>query len=225
MKLLFSLIVPIFTVGCLERGSDSPEYKVKSPIEQRRKCIETEKIEAKGKTKMRVFVDGIFDLPHLGHQIFILAAMEKGADVLKVPVEDIEMLVGVSGTPEEIENYKRKSVYSFSEKKQELCGFLGVYRVVNSLMVTTTKFIEQYEIDLVIAGGDYADAQKARNYYADAMDRNVFYTVDRDLVLGTSTSDLMRRTVERMAALIKGKVQDSDKKVVDRFLVLVQNNF
>ena len=148
--------------------------------------------------------------------------MQKAIEVLGAPERDIRMIVGVSGSPDEIAAYKRKSVYEYAEKKRQLCGFRGVYRVINSAMVTTGTFIDDHRISLVLAGSDYEDVEKARRYYAAAIDRKIFNTVPRTPSI--STTDLMRRVTQNVTQIIRQKFAgDADVvKTLDAFQKLIE---
>lgn len=63
-----------------------------------------------------VFIDGTFDLAHYGHQQVIQNAISTGSKFFKVPKDQIKVIVGISGTDEELTTYKRKPVYSIEQK-------------------------------------------------------------------------------------------------------------
>ncbi len=179
--------------------------------------------KTQGKYKI-VFVDGIFDLAHYGHQQVIQNAINEGVKFFQTVPENIRVIVGVSGTDEEIANYKRPSVYSIAEKMRQMSGFKGVHKVVNSAMVTTRAFMQEHCIDLVVAGSDYADLERARKYYADAIDMERFVTFPR--TEGISTSDIMRRTATRVAEIMEKNATDQrDVEVIRAFLELMKTHF
>lgn len=171
-----------------------------------------------------VFVDGIFDLAHYGHQQVIQNAINEGARFFHTLPENIRVIAGVSGTDEEIASYKRPSVYTIVEIMRQVSGFKGVHKVVNSPMVTTRAFMREHCIDLVVAGSDYADLEKAKRYYADPIEMERFVTFPR--TEGISTSDVMRRTAMRVAEIMKkNATREHEIEVINEFIELMKTHF
>lgn len=174
-----------------------------------------------------VFVDGTFDLAHYGHQQVIQNAIKTGSEHFNVPPEQIRVIAGVAGPDSVIIAYKRRSVYSHEEKMKQISGFKGVHKVVPSEMVTKEEFIKKHNIDLVVAGGDYAIGKgKAQKYYADPIRMGIYKTFPR--TEGVSTSDILRRTVDRVAEFIENKIPETntaDREVINKFLELVKKYF
>lgn len=176
-----------------------------------------------------VFIDGTFDLAHYGHQQVIQNAINTGMDFFHLPKNKIKVVVGISGSDEELTVYKRKPVYSIEEKMRQVRGFKGVYKVVNSPMVTTKKFIQTNKIDLVVAGGDYADPIKAKKYYSAAIELGIFKTFPR--TEGVSTTRIMKNVIDSVADTILKRLDpndpnyESDKLAVKRFVELQEEHF
>merc|ERR1719263_1764015 len=66
-----------------------------------------------------VYIDGVFDLCHLGHKKHIMRAMEYGNRVI----------VGVM-SDEDVERYKRKPMMTMQERCAEIAALRCVYEVV-----------------------------------------------------------------------------------------------
>lgn len=176
-----------------------------------------------------VFVDGTFDLAHYGHQQVIQNAKKYGACFFNLPENKIRVIVGVSGSDEEIASYKRKPVYTIEEKMRQISGFQGVYQVINSPMITTDEFVKIHHIDLVVAGSDYAIHEKAIKYYQAPIEQEIFLTFPR--TEGISTTNIMRRVVDSVADTIIKNLDpnspqyESDKATVQQFLELQKKYF
>ncbi len=176
-----------------------------------------------------VFIDGTFDIAHYGHQQVIQNAITTGSQFFKVPKEQVKVIVGISGTDEELMIYKRKPVYSIQQKMRQVNGFKGVYKVLNTSMITTKKFIEKHKIDLVVAGGDYTDPTVAHKYYKDPIDMGIFVTFPR--TKGVSTTKIMKKVVNSVADTVLKKLNPNDpdyeenKKCIERFVILKDEHF
>lgn len=214
------IIIASLLIQCKTQNNEILDYesRVKKDFEV---CIaDDQKLD--NKDQKIIFLDGIFDLPHLGHQAYIRSARELAEKTFNTA--KIFILIGISGTPEEIKKYKRDSVMTFSEKKQTLCGFRFVNKVINSPMITTEEFMKKYNIDLVIAGGDYKDMEKARPYYNTPILLGKFATTERNLPM--STSAIMQRVAIRLGEIISSKTNNlKDKKAISRFLKLMHEGF
>lgn len=176
-----------------------------------------------------VFIDGTFDIAHYGHQQVIQNAINTGSEFFKVPKERIRVIVGISGTDEELTAYKRKPVYSIKQKMRQVNGFKGVYKVLNTPMITTKEFIEKHKIDLVVAGGDYIDPTVARKYYKDPIDMGIFVTFPR--TKGVSTTKIMKKVVDSVADTILKRLDPNDpnyeenKQCIEKFVKLKEEKF
>jgi len=172
----------------------------------------------------RVTVDGVFDLPHWGHQNVIHNARETAAKFFMTSKDNIFVIVGVAGTPKELTSYKRPSVYTQQEKIRQLSGFKGVDLVVRKEMKTTKEFMEKYKIDLVVTGSDYNDPKKREKWYSYPYSIGKFKTFGR--TQGVSTSDIMRKTSRSIAVVVKrNKLTDKEKEAVQIYEGLVERYF
>ena len=137
--------------------------------------------------KYRVSVDGTFDLAHWGHQNVLRNARNTAAEFFNVPKDQIEVVVGVAGTPKELSSYKRPSVYTQEEKIKQLSGFKGADLVVRKEMKTTKAYMEKYKIDLVVTGDDYDDPKKRDKWYSYPHSIGRFKTFKRTPGVSTTT--------------------------------------
>jgi cytidyltransferase-like protein len=176
-----------------------------------------------------VFIDGTFDLAHYGHQQVIQNALTTGSQFFDIPKDQIKVIVGISGTDEEITNYKRKPVYSIKQKMRQVNGFKGVHKVLNSPMITNKEFIENNKIDLVVAGGDYTDPIVARKYYQIPIDMGIFVTFPR--TKGVSTTKIMKKVVDSVADTLLKRLDpkdpnyEEDQKCIQQFVILKNERF
>lgn len=176
------------------------------------------------KTTYRVAVDGVFDLPHWGHQNVIKNARKTAAEFFNTSEDKIFVVVGVAGTPEELSSYKRPSVYTQDEKVRQLQGFKGVNLVVKKEMKTTKEYMEKYKIDLVVAGGDYKNPVKREKWYSYPNSIGRFAVFGR--TEGVSTSDLMRKTLKSITAVIKtNKLTPKEEEAIKIYENLVKKYF
>lgn len=174
--------------------------------------------------KYRVSVDGTFDLPHWGHQNVLKNARKTASEFFNVPQDQIEVVVGVAGTPEELAPYKRPSVYTQEEKVRQLQGFRGADLVVRKPMATTKDYMEKYKIDLVVAGDDYDDAKKRDKWYSYPHSVGKFKTFKR--TAGVSTSNLLRRSLKTITAVLnKSNLSEDERKTVKEYHRLVDTHF
>jgi len=91
-----------------------------------------------------VYVDGVFDLFHIGH-INLLSNAKKLGDYL---------IVGII-SDEDVKNYKRLPIISHQHRIKMLKHCNIVDKIIESPpLVLTKEFIEKNNIDLVIHGND-----------------------------------------------------------------------
>ncbi|MCB1148740.1 MAG: adenylyltransferase/cytidyltransferase family protein [Chlamydiia bacterium] len=134
---------------------------------------------------VRVYVDGIFDLFHAGHEKLFYKAKAKAQEFF--PGREVQLLVGVCD--DEVEQYKRKTVMSYEERTAAVRASQVAHEVFWADLTLTEEYIKEHDIHLVIHGDDFG-TEKQKMYYGPAVERGIFTTVPYEA--GVSTTQLMR---------------------------------
>lgn len=133
---------------------------------------------------IRVYVDIIADLFHYGHVEFLRQARQLGD----------QLIVGIC-SDHDIKTYKRKPILSMEERMQSVKACRYVDEVIpNAPAKISEDWIDEYEIDVVVHGGDF-DEETMAYYYEVPIALNIFRTVP--YTKGISTSQLIKRIKER----------------------------
>lgn len=90
-----------------------------------------------------VYVDGVFDLFHLGHMRLLIRAKLFGT----------RLIVGVM-SEEVCEKYKRRPILTFHERVDTLRASGLADFIVEGPFVITKEFIDEYNIGCVVHGDD-----------------------------------------------------------------------
>ena len=91
-------------------------------------------------------------------------------------------------------------------------------------MKTTKEYMEKYKIDLVVAGGDYKNPVKREKWYSYPNSLGRFAVFGR--TEGVSTSDLMRKTLKSITAVIKtNKLTSKEEESIKIYHSLVKKYF
>lgn len=144
-------------------------------------------------TAQTVFVDGIYDLAHYGHQKSFSKARKIAAEHFNVPEQDIRLIVGVCGG--DIKSYKRETVLTLEQRVAQISSFKGVDQVIpDTPLVFDDSYIEEYKIDLVMHGDDYTQ-EKIEKYYPGPLKRGIFKTFPYEP--GISTTQILKTATER----------------------------
>ena len=131
----------------------------------------------KGKT---VYVDGVFDLFHVGHIALLKKAKQFGD----------HLIIGVV-TDEDAKSYKRQPIVPFAYRSKMIEEFGIGIKVVPAVLYITEQFIKENNIDIVVHGDDDEQAN--------------FYKVPREMGImrylpytkGISTSNIIGWFKER----------------------------
>ena len=135
----------------------------------------------KKKKKVRVWVDGCFDMAHFGHANACRQAKEKG-DML---------IVGVHSDAEVTKN-KGPPVYNEEERYKMVRAIKWVDQVVeDSPYVTTLETLEEYDCDFCVHGDDITTTADGTDTYAIV--KNAGKYVECKRTAGVSTTDLVGR--------------------------------
>jgi len=137
---------------------------------------------------MRVYVDGVWDMFHVGHLkcLEYARAYGEGEGLEK----ECELIVGVV-SDEDAASYKRTPIIPHEER----CQIVRALRIVSEVipacpLVVTRDFLAQHGIHKVVHGfANDADRQKQARFFEDLGDafQEIPYTA------GVSTTELMRR--------------------------------
>jgi len=145
----------------------------------------------KAKDEKIVYVDGVFDLAHYGHAKSFAKARAIAAKRFQIPESKVKILVGVSGTDEELKAYKRAPIFTSEQRVQQVMSLKGVDGVVpQSPMYLTDAFMNEEHIDLVMHGDDFTK-EKIDKYYGPAVKRGVYASFPYEP--GISTSAIIKR--------------------------------
>jgi len=110
-----------------------------------------------------VYIDGVFDMFHIGH----IRALEKAKNVRS----NVRLIVGVvsdaDATP-----YKRSPIYDENARYELVRSMRIVDRVIfPAPLIVTKSFLRANDIDLVVHGfSNTADAEKQAEFFADIAD-------------------------------------------------------
>lgn len=106
---------------------------------------------------MRVYVDGVFDLFHVGHLAFLRKARELGAHEAAAG-EAVTLVAGV--ITDDDARWKRRPVIPHGERVEMVRNC----RLVDSVLVEpplklTEEFLDEFGIDLAVHGDDSEQAE------------------------------------------------------------------
>jgi len=133
----------------------------------------------------RVYVDGIWDLFHEGHQAVFTKAINKGKE--RAGEHPVKLVVGVCG--EGVSAYKRETIMSLDERVNAVAAQQFIDKVVsNSPIHMTDQFMDEHKIDLVVHGDDFSQEKKML-YYGPAVNRDQYASVP--YTKGVSTTELL----------------------------------
>lgn len=154
-----------------------------------RKVVEefSEKHALKAETKSlrprrKVYMDGVFDLFHVGHLSAIRHCAARGDRVM----------IGVTGD-EDAAGYKRRPIIPQDER----CAIVAALAEVDEIicpcpLIVTEEFMAEHEIDLVVHGFvDDSDAESQADFFAYPMQTGRFERIP--YYAGTSTTSIMQK--------------------------------
>lgn len=131
-----------------------------------------------------VYLDGVFDLCHVGHKNHIMRALQHGNRVF----------VGVM-SDEDVKKYKRSPIMTLEERCAEVQSLRCVYKVIPEAPCfgMTKEFIQKYNIHVVLCSAEYDN--DADEYYRVPREMGLVKTLPR--TEGISTSDIIKRMKAR----------------------------
>lgn len=118
----------------------------------------------------RVYIDGCFDMFHVGH----LRSFGHCHDL----AEHVMLIVGVIGD-DAAAGYKRRPIISLSDRAEIVEAISGVSEVIrDSPLVITDSFLHEHRIDLVAhAFCNACDAKKQDLFFRVPRERGIFRTI------------------------------------------------
>lgn len=152
----------------------------------------TESAEAAGgaggatKKKVRIYIDGCFDMFHFGHSNALRQARAVG-DELVVGLINDEEIIKNKGTPPVIPEGERYVCLSACKWADEVIRN-APYELTPEW---THKLIDEYNIDYIVHGDDPCISADGKDCYATAKRMGRFKTIKR--TEGVSTTDLVGR--------------------------------
>ena len=134
----------------------------------------------------RVYIDGVFDMLHIGH----IQALE---DAVKT-VREGALVVGVIGDSDAT-GYKRKPIIDETERATMLSYLPIVSQVItNAPLVMTEEFITTHNIDIVVHSfSDDADFERQKPFFEVPIRLGIFRRISYHPT--NSTSEIIKRCV------------------------------
>ncbi|EER05672.1 cholinephosphate cytidylyltransferase, putative [Perkinsus marinus ATCC 50983] len=131
-----------------------------------------------------VYIDGVFDLCHLGHKNHIARALNYGN----------RLFVGVM-SDEDVRKYKRDPIMTLEERVAEVQSLRCVYKVIPNAPCfgMDKEFIRKWNIHVVLASPEYDKPDD--NYYKVPREMGILQIMPR--TEGVSTSDIIKRIKNR----------------------------
>jgi len=137
---------------------------------------------------MRVYLDGVFDLFHVGHLNSIRAAYDVACEY-----GSPQLIVGVVSDAD-AQSYKRAPIIPEADRTAIVQAICWVHEVIPSCpLIVTPEFLAAHDIELVVHGfADEADRLRQKPFFASLGDkfREIKYTQ------GISTTQLLRHLKE-----------------------------
>lgn len=139
-----------------------------------------------GKDRKRVYIDGVFDMLHIGH----IQALE---DAVKT-VREGDLVVGVIGDSDAT-GYKRRPIIDETERATMLSYLPIVSQVIlNAPLVMTEEFITTHNIDIVVHSfSDDADFERQKPFFEAPIRLGIFRRISYHPT--NSTSEIIKKCV------------------------------
>lgn len=129
-----------------------------------------------------VYMDGIFDMFHIGHLNAIQEAWKLGH----------RLIIGVTGD-EDATSYKRAPIIPEEERIALIASIWCVDVVICPCpLIVTEEFMMEYEIDLVVHGfASFEDKEKQMEFFEVPRKKNQFQEIS--YYSGTSTTQILEK--------------------------------
>ncbi|OGV47624.1 MAG: hypothetical protein A3F46_05300 [Legionellales bacterium RIFCSPHIGHO2_12_FULL_42_9] len=140
--------------------------------------LSTEVTVSSNPEELRIFVDGVFDLFHQGHQNIIKNAIKSAQE--KHPDRKIVLFIGVCGDGADVKDYKRQPLMTLQQRCEAIDAYMqeliknvslnvSAYRILpNSPVTHTLEFIKRYGLNIIFHGSDFTQ-EKIDQYYGVIM--------------------------------------------------------
>jgi|SaaInlV_100m_DNA_4_1039707.scaffolds.fasta_scaffold54929_1 cytidyltransferase-like protein len=123
-----------------------------------------------------ILISGVFDLFHYGHMILLKKCQEEYKDSI--------LIVGIH-SDEECEQFKRKPILSYEERKKSIEVF-GLPTLLCPLL-ETREFYEKNNIDVTVHAHSEKDHEfYVKNCYKDAAEMGILRRFEYTSVISTS---------------------------------------
>lgn len=134
-----------------------------------------------------VYIDGVFDLCHVGHVQLFDKALQHGN----------RLIVGVL-PDEDVIKYKREPIMNYEERCRIVKLWRPVYKVIKSSPLTgiTEEFIKEHNIHAVVYSEEYDDPTNEMYSYYD-VPRKMGISISVPRTKEISTSNLIKRIQSR----------------------------
>jgi choline-phosphate cytidylyltransferase len=132
----------------------------------------------------RVYIDGIFDLFHIGH----LESFKKSRKFF----DNTYLIVGVI-SDKDAKNYKRKPIIREKDRYEIIRNLRLVDLVIEDApLIMTENFMKEYNIDLVVHGfANENDLEKQKEFFKIPIEMDKFKTIEYYKEL--STTDIINK--------------------------------
>ena len=135
------------------------------------------------KSKINVYIDGVFDLCHYGHMEMIGRVKDK--------FPNSNIIVGIC-SDEDCKKYKKQTIFNVEERARSLIHCKNVDSVIiNCPWIITQKFIDEYQIDMVCHDGNPYPSDDTEDVYEYVKSINKFTHIER--TKNISTTDIINR--------------------------------
>jgi len=121
---------------------------------------------------MNIYMDGVFDLFHVGH----LEAIKKAREIAG---KNGKVIIGVV-SDEDVKSYKRQPIINEKDRVEIISNIKMVDQVIFPCPMSTTKeFLEKNNIDLVVHGfSDENDWNKQQIYFKNVIELGKFKRIE-----------------------------------------------
>jgi cytidyltransferase-like protein len=129
---------------------------------------------------MRIYVDGIWDLFHMGHVLHL-------KDIKNLDNSENYLIVGII-SDKDAKNYKRKPIYNFEQRKilLESCKYVDEI-IDNPPLIINEKFLADNSIDLVCHGFmNKKDEEKQTDFFKIPIELNKFRAIQYNMGISTT---------------------------------------